>query len=40
MLGPDDARQVKVKGLRVGLGGIDVEYSMTRNKDCAILVIG
>lgn len=40
MLGPDDARQVKAKGLRVGLSGIDVEYSMARNGDHAILVIG
>jgi hypothetical protein len=40
MLGPDHARQVKVKRLRVGLRCIDVEYSMTRNKDRAILVIG
>jgi hypothetical protein len=40
MLGPDDARQVKAKGLRVGLSGIDVEYSMARNGYRAILVIG
>ena len=40
MLGPYDARQVKAKGVRVRLSGIDVEYSMARNGDRAILVIG
>jgi hypothetical protein len=40
MLGPDDTRKVKAKGMRVGLSGIDVEYSMARNGNRSILVIG